>query len=486
MFSKTLLWICFFVLISVPLFLHLDKLPFRLWDESRLAANAFEMHHNGNFIVTYYEGAPDLWNTKPPLMIWLQVMSIKMLGFNELAVRLPAAIAGLLTCVFLAYALKRVTGSIITGFVASLVLVTANGYIDTHAIRTGDYAGLLVLFTTIFLFAAFLYSESGRSKWIKAFFVSLTLAVLTKSIQPLVFMPGIILFMLLRYKHMAPFIKRYRTIKKITVWAMLSFLTVAAYYVGREMMNEGYLAAIWQNELGGRYFTSLEENTGGPDYYFYWLNDHMFIYWKWFVIPAFVLGFLAQSKVVRRFTLFNVIVTLSYFAFITVAKTKLYWYALPLLPLLSTQIAIGLTELYHIAQRKIVSRRVLLLVCLTALAITFAAPYYNTAKKVYNPAEYPWDDGVYPISYLLQRALHGKTTVDGHVIVYSDFDQHLRLYARALREKGQDVEVKSIDDVQPGSKVIVSEPLLKDSLSQKFNTTVLKEERGYWILRIDN
>ena len=38
---------------SIPLFLHIDALPCRLWDDSRLATNAYEMHKNGNFIVTY-------------------------------------------------------------------------------------------------------------------------------------------------------------------------------------------------------------------------------------------------------------------------------------------------------------------------------------------------------------------------------------------------------------------------------------------------
>ena len=85
------------IIASIPLFLHLHVLPFRLWDESRLASNAYEMHTNGNLIVTYYEGEPEMWNTKPPLVIWMQLIFIKLIGFNELAIRLSSAIAGLLT-----------------------------------------------------------------------------------------------------------------------------------------------------------------------------------------------------------------------------------------------------------------------------------------------------------------------------------------------------------------------------------------------------
>src|SRR6476469_4901663 len=89
--------VIFLVLCYFPIFLHLDSLSIRLWDESRLANNAIEMGINKNYIVTYYGGQPDMWNTKPPLMIWLQVFFGNLIGFNELSIRLPSAFAALFT-----------------------------------------------------------------------------------------------------------------------------------------------------------------------------------------------------------------------------------------------------------------------------------------------------------------------------------------------------------------------------------------------------
>ena len=66
------------LLVYVPIFGHLNTLPIRIWDESRLATNAYEMLKNGNFIVTYFDGKPDMWNTKPPLLIWLDVLFMKI------------------------------------------------------------------------------------------------------------------------------------------------------------------------------------------------------------------------------------------------------------------------------------------------------------------------------------------------------------------------------------------------------------------------
>ncbi|MDV7399932.1 hypothetical protein RZS08_51430, partial [Arthrospira platensis SPKY1] len=45
-----------------PLFLHLDAIPLFIFDEGRLANNALEMAQNGNWLVTHYDGKPDLWN----------------------------------------------------------------------------------------------------------------------------------------------------------------------------------------------------------------------------------------------------------------------------------------------------------------------------------------------------------------------------------------------------------------------------------------
>jgi 4-amino-4-deoxy-L-arabinose transferase-like glycosyltransferase len=144
-------------IIAIPLFLHLGKLPIRIWDEARLAMNAYEMAENGNLLVTHFEGKPDMWNTKPPLMIWLQAGFIKILGFNEMALRLPAAIAGFFTCMMMVYFSVRYWKNYIPGMIASLVLVTANGYVHIHASRTGDYDAPLARFTTVFLLAIFIF-----------------------------------------------------------------------------------------------------------------------------------------------------------------------------------------------------------------------------------------------------------------------------------------------------------------------------------------
>ena len=47
------------LLIFVPLFQHLGSLTIRIWDESRLAINAYEMYHHGNYLIPTFNGEPD-------------------------------------------------------------------------------------------------------------------------------------------------------------------------------------------------------------------------------------------------------------------------------------------------------------------------------------------------------------------------------------------------------------------------------------------
>src|SRR5438552_481850 len=96
--NTRILGFIFIALIAFLLFYRLNMRTFRLWDEARLAVNAANMLIDGNYFYTSYQHAPDFWNTKPHLLILLQVFSMKLFGFTEGSVRLPSAIATFLSC----------------------------------------------------------------------------------------------------------------------------------------------------------------------------------------------------------------------------------------------------------------------------------------------------------------------------------------------------------------------------------------------------
>ena len=76
----------FFPLLAIlvfTFFIKLSSIPIRIWDEARNANNAFAMYLHGNWMIPYYEGQPDMWNTKPPFFIWLQTINMHLFGVNH-------------------------------------------------------------------------------------------------------------------------------------------------------------------------------------------------------------------------------------------------------------------------------------------------------------------------------------------------------------------------------------------------------------------
>lgn len=65
------------------------------WDEINFAESAREMLVTGDFLTVRINYEP-FWE-KPPLFFWLQVLSVKIFGENEFAMRFPNALAGILT-----------------------------------------------------------------------------------------------------------------------------------------------------------------------------------------------------------------------------------------------------------------------------------------------------------------------------------------------------------------------------------------------------
>lgn len=90
----------FIILISLLLFLPFNGLVHLFdWDEINFAESAREMIVTGDYSTVSINFIP-FWE-KPPLFIWMQVISMKFFGINEYAARFPNAICGVLTLLIL-------------------------------------------------------------------------------------------------------------------------------------------------------------------------------------------------------------------------------------------------------------------------------------------------------------------------------------------------------------------------------------------------
>ncbi len=69
------------------------------WDEINFAESAREMIESGDYLTVQINFIP-FWE-KPPLFIWMQVLSMKVFGINEFAARFPNAICGIVSLLVL-------------------------------------------------------------------------------------------------------------------------------------------------------------------------------------------------------------------------------------------------------------------------------------------------------------------------------------------------------------------------------------------------
>ena len=126
-------------------FFNLGQQPLMLWDESLHGEIALQMLQNGDWFNYYFGGEPEPWFAKPPLAIWAIVLSYKIFGINEFALRFPSALAIAISFFFIFKIIQLYKGNRFA-FFTSLILISINGLIGPHVGRTGDTDGLLVCF----------------------------------------------------------------------------------------------------------------------------------------------------------------------------------------------------------------------------------------------------------------------------------------------------------------------------------------------------
>ncbi len=473
---ETIVFLLLLLLLYFPLFGHLDAFTIRMWDEGRLANNALEMYYNGNYLTTTFDGAPDLWNTKPPLMIWCQVAFMHLLGPSELAIRLPSALAGLGTCLLVFFFLKR-NVNLGIAFLGAMILATTNGYVHHHVTRTGDYDALLVFFLTVSGMSLFYFCKKQSPKSLYLFFFSLMLAVLTKGIAGLLFAPAYLVFLIWK-KHLIPLFKN----KHFYTGILIFLLPILAFYLGREHQNTGYLEAVFANELGGRFLEVNEGNSGagmGYWFYFHYLYEHLGL-WLAFLVGA-LFSIWKWKGSIQNIGIFSLIMSLCYFAVITISKTKLYWYDAPLFPFLAVSSACFIAFLFQKIESKKIKQLLVFLVC-SCVAYT----YFNIIQKTNPPRETEFDKGFYAATYLLRKAVNKQYDLDGVQLVRDGRNGFNLFYIKQLQHRGVKVAMGDYKVLKTGDTILVAQQHIKDYLDTHYEYETLEGFGTLLKLRIIN
>jgi 4-amino-4-deoxy-L-arabinose transferase-like glycosyltransferase len=325
----TLLALAILVLSAAFLFIDRSMMPIQLWDESRNIVNALEMRETGSWLVTTYAGAPDLWNTKPPLLIWLMAASVGVFGPSEWALRLPSMIAALGTLAILFWFVRRTTGSVTNAALTAVLLVLSPAYFGEHSARTADYDSLLLFFVTAYLCLLFLALHRPRPSpaLLALIGAAICCAFLTKSVAALVPGLGVIVHLTVTARW-----RRLLTTPGYYVLATGIAATLAAFLLLREIQGPGYLHAALFNDVSGRFESSLV-TTKSRWFYIDQLRAGYFAATPLLFLSPVAL-FLARGRT-RLFLIFSLCIVVTTLIVFTCAASKLNHYILPALPFMA-------------------------------------------------------------------------------------------------------------------------------------------------------
>ena len=470
--SENLIYFLVLLLIAFPFFTNLDMLPLRLWDEALVSLNAQEMYFDKDFIVTHSDGTPEMWNTKPPLLIWLQVLSMHLFGMNDVATRLPSAIAGYLTCLLIIWFCKKHLNNILIGLFSGLILATSAGYIVEHSVRNADYDALLVLFSTSTILFLFCYLQTEKNKYLHLTFVALILGSLTKGVSILMILPGLFIFIIL-FKHASKIFKN----KYLYINSLFYLTIVPGYYLLRESQNPGYLEAVWLNELGGRYFEVIEGHKDKFWTYYEHIIDGGFSYYYYLVPLGILFGYNSIDNKIKQLIICLGLTSLSYFLVVSNAETKVLWYDLPLYPMMAIIVGFVTYCIYnYIKERNYIGFKQNILP-IAFCYLFFITPYREIIAKVYQP----YDTGdmhlIEDINYYLKNALKENKNLDGYFYLYDEYNTHITFYANTFKLKNQFIKRADKSKLIAGNKVIVNKPDYKAFIENNYSFRIIEKNQ---------
>lgn len=156
-----------------------------------------------NFFFASFDPSGFIAMDKPPLALWLQVISTKIVGFNGFGLVLPLILAGVASVAVLYHLVRRSFGTL-AGWLAALFLALTP--VTVVASRATTMDGLLTLVVLLSAWAVIKAVETGSLRWLLLGSVLLGLGFNIKMIEAYLILPALFLL----YLRAAPHRRRVR------------------------------------------------------------------------------------------------------------------------------------------------------------------------------------------------------------------------------------------------------------------------------------
>jgi 4-amino-4-deoxy-L-arabinose transferase-like glycosyltransferase len=144
-----------------------------------------------NFFFGAFEPGASVSIDKPPVDLWLQVASVKLLGFSSTTLKLPEAFAGIASVPLLFYAVNRMW-SATAGLAAATALAVLPVEVITSRSDTMDAVMMVLIVLALVLIVR--ACETGRARWLLAGGAAMGVAFDVKLLESVVALPGLAVF----------------------------------------------------------------------------------------------------------------------------------------------------------------------------------------------------------------------------------------------------------------------------------------------------
>ncbi|GFO67021.1 glycosyl transferase [Geomonas limicola] len=303
-------------------FQGLGNLPLIDPDEGRYIEIPREMLLRHDFVTPLLNGVK--YFEKPPLLYWLNALSLTLFGENEFAARFAGTLCGLLTVLVTYYLGRRLMGRRV-GLYAAVILGSSAGFMVQSRINFTDMI-LSFLLTCAFGCFALAQREEERQKglWYYLFYISMGLAVLAKGLIGIV-LPGAVIFLYLLLAN------RWRLLKEMRLFsgALLFFAVCAPWFVLVSLRNPEFAQFFFIHEHFQRFLTKVHHRYQ-PVWFFFPVLLATMLPWAPLIPAALKRGWTERRS--TGATLFLVLWAVVIFAFFSKSSSKLIPYILPVFP----------------------------------------------------------------------------------------------------------------------------------------------------------
>ena len=347
--------------------------PLALPDEGRYAEVGRWMLVSGDWLTPRLNGIP--FFHKPPLLHWLQALSLGAFGVSAWAARLvPALHAGLM--LLTVYLSARYVSTPAVARRAALMLGTSLSFLAAGQYVNHDMLVAAWIGVAIWSFAlAFLHGERPHAGWARLGFAACAVGVLAKGLIGLA-LPGLVLLVWLLVTRQFAKVLRLPWLSGLAIFAVIAL----PWFVLAELKHTDLFGYLFGVQQFGRY-TGTTFNNPRPAWFYLPVLAGLFFPWIVFVFNQLKMparqADAATDCVAREVWWLCWIWIVAIVGFFSVPNSKIVGYVLPVLPPLALLAALGWSRWLagHRAERSLFASGCLLGVVLGVVFSTLAGRY---------------------------------------------------------------------------------------------------------------